>query len=62
MGETEIHRVQLWLLEAVKQGGYELYESSINMLEAAVYHQGDAEGRLTDLADMDKREPSGPLI
>jgi hypothetical protein len=32
------------------------------MLEAAVYHQGDAEGRLTDLVDMDKKEPNGPLL
>ena len=34
----DMQRAQLWFLEAVKQSGFKLYESAINMLEAAIYH------------------------
>lgn len=32
--------------EAVKQTGFDLYEKSLSMLEAAVYHSEDAKGTL----------------
>lgn len=34
-------RAQSWFLEAVKQSGFQLYENSLNMLEAALYHSSD---------------------
>jgi hypothetical protein len=33
-------------LEAVKQSGFDLYEKSIHMLEAAVYHSEEAATKL----------------
>jgi hypothetical protein len=32
-----------WLVEAVKQAGFDLYEKSITILESAVFHMDDAE-------------------
>lgn len=39
----------MWFLEAVKQTGFKLYENTINMLEAAIYHSGgDKQNSLSD--------------
>ena len=31
-----------WLIEAVKQAGFDLYEKSITILESAIFHMDDA--------------------
>jgi hypothetical protein len=31
-----------WLVEAVKQAGFDLYEKSITILESAIFHMEDA--------------------
>lgn len=35
-----------WLIEAVKQAGFDLYEKSITILESAVFHMDDADKAL----------------
>mgnify|MGYP000097025979 FL=1 len=35
-----------WLVEAVKQAGFDLYEKSITILESAVFHMDDADKAL----------------
>lgn len=35
-----------WLVEAVKQAGFDLYEKTITILESAVYHMEDAKNLL----------------
>ncbi|CDW72654.1 UNKNOWN [Stylonychia lemnae] len=44
-----VQRAQIWLLEAVKQCTFEMYETSITMLESAVYHMEDAQNKLGEV-------------
>ena len=41
-----MQRTQVWFLEAVKQSGFDLYERTIAMLEAALHHKSEAESRI----------------
>lgn len=35
-------RASAWLIEAVKQAGFDLYEKTITILESAIFHMEDA--------------------
>jgi hypothetical protein len=37
-----LDQASFWLIEAVKQAGYDLYEKSITILESAVFHFEDS--------------------
>ena len=41
-----LQRAQVWFLEAIKQSAFEMYESTITMLESAVYHMEEAQNNL----------------
>jgi hypothetical protein len=44
-----LQRNQVWFLEAIKHSTMELYETTITMLESAVFHMEEAQTRLGDL-------------
>lgn len=50
-----------WLVEAVKQAGFDLYEKIITILESAVYHMEDAKNNLRMNKQSISSEPPGPF-
>ena len=43
--EAQLINASQWLVEAVKQAGFDLYEKTITILEGAMFHMEEAEGR-----------------
>ena len=41
--ESTQGNAQQWLVEAVKQAGFDLYEKTITILESAIFHMEDAQ-------------------
>lgn len=54
--EAQLNNASQWLVEAVKQAGFDLYEKTITILEGAMFHMEDAEGREPGMDG-----PGGPL-
>ena len=41
--ENSAQQASQWLIEAVKQAGFDLYEKTITILESAIFHMEDAQ-------------------